>query len=270
MGKIYGTDGESSYTPPPLLSWVTPGSSVLELGSAMGYMTRYMKEELDCKVTGVEISAEMAKHAARYADQMIVGNLDTDPWDESIEGPFDYVVMGDVLEHLRNPQKTLQKAVRLLKPTGYILSSVPNISHNAVLLGLLKGEFDYQSYGLLDDTHVHFFTRKSMFELFNGCGLVCQDENSNLMRPDATELKKYYGFNLQSIFLIRRPDAHVYQFVNKWGLAGGGTIVNQPVRGIRLTPGQALHALMDDWNEFLGIKFGMGDSLTKALKKRIK
>ncbi|MBN2660448.1 MAG: class I SAM-dependent methyltransferase, partial [Tannerellaceae bacterium] len=228
MGKIYGTDGESSYTPPPLLSWVTPGSSVLELGSAMGYMTRYMKEELDCKVTGVEISAEMAKHAARYADQMIVGNLDTDPWDESIEGPFDYVVMGDVLEHLRNPQKTLQKAVRLLKPTGYILSSVPNISHNAVLLGLLKGEFDYQSYGLLDDTHVHFFTRKSMFELFNGCGLVCQDENSNLMRPDATELKKYYGFNLQSILLIRRPDAHVYQFVNKWGLAGGGTIVNQP------------------------------------------
>jgi len=115
-----------------------------------------MKEELDCKVTGVEISAEMAKHAARYADQMIVGNLDTDPWDESIEGPFDYVVMGDVLEHLRNPQKTLQKAVRLLKPTGYILSSVPNISHNAVLLGLLKGEFDYHSNYL---TGVVWFVR---------------------------------------------------------------------------------------------------------------
>lgn len=270
MEKIYGTDGDCSYTPPPLLSWVTPGSSVLELGAAMGYMTRYMKEELGCKVTGVEISIEMAKYATRYAEQMIVGNLDTDPWDESIEGPFDYVVMGDVLEHLRNPRKTLEKAVRLLKPTGCILSSVPNISHNAVIIGLLKGEFDYQSYGLLDDTHVHFFTRKSMFELFNGCGLVCQDENSNLMRPDATELHKYYAFRFLRMLLIRRPDAHVYQFVNKWGLAEEGTLVRQPIRGIRLTLGQTLHALMDDMNEYLGVKFRMGDSFTKAMRKKLK
>ena len=119
----------------------------------MGYMTRYMKEELDCRVTEVEISAEMARHAALYAEQMVVGNLDTDPWFETIEGPFDYVVMGDVLEHLRNPRKTLEKAVSLLKPGGFILSSVPNISHNAVVMGLLKGEFPYQSFGLLDDTH---------------------------------------------------------------------------------------------------------------------
>ena len=171
MGKIYGLT-EEAYTPSPLLQWVTPGSRVLELGAAMGYMTRYMKEELDCRVTGVEISAEMARHAALYAEQMVVGNLDTDPWFETIEGPFDYMVMGDVLEHLRNPRKTLEKAVSLLKPGGFILSSVPNISHNAVVMGLLKGEFPYQSFGLLDDTHVHFFTRKSMFELFNSCGLL--------------------------------------------------------------------------------------------------
>ena len=89
MGKIYGLT-EEAYTPSPLLQWVTPGSRVLELGAAMGYMTRYMKEELDCRVTGVEISAEMARHAALYAEQMVVGNLDTDPWFETIEGPFDY------------------------------------------------------------------------------------------------------------------------------------------------------------------------------------
>jgi len=265
--NIYGLT-EEAYTPSPLLQWVTPGSRVLELGAAMGYMTRYMKEELDCRVTGVEISAEMARHAALYAEQMVVGNLDTDPWFETIEGPFDYVVMGDVLEHLRNPRKTLEKAVSLLKPGGFILSSVPNISHNAVVMGLLKGEFPYQSFGLLDDTHVHFFTRKSMFELFNSCGLLSVAEESNLMRPDATELKQYYAFRFLAAFMVRRPDAHVYQFINKWQLSDGGPVVHQKSEGIRLGWGSAIRALMDDMNEYLGVKLGTGGSLTKIFRKK--
>lgn len=84
-----------------------------------------MKEELDCRVTEVGISAGMARHAALYAEQMVVGNLDTDPWFETIEGPFDYVVMGDVLEHLRNPRKTLEKAISLLKPGGFVCHLFP-------------------------------------------------------------------------------------------------------------------------------------------------
>ena len=94
-------------------------------------------------------------------------------------------------------------------------------------------------------------------------------EESNLMRPDATELKQYYAFRFLATFMVRRPDAHVYQFINKWQLFDGGAVVHQKSEGIRLGWGSAIRALMDDMNEYLGVKLGTGGSLTKIFRKKV-
>ena len=82
-------------------------------------------------------------------------------WYDCIEGKrYDYIVILDVLEHLRNPQGVLNKVRECLQINGKILLSVPNLAHNAVLLKLLNDDFPYTELGLLDNTHVHFFLIK--------------------------------------------------------------------------------------------------------------
>ena len=85
---------------------------------------------------------------------------------------FDVIVFGDVLEHLRDPLVVLRKAKALLADRGSVVASIPNIAHGSVRLALLAGRFDYQELGLLDSTHVRFFTRSSVEDLFREAGLV--------------------------------------------------------------------------------------------------
>ena len=80
--------------------------------------------------------------------------------------------MGDVLEHLKDPWAILGNIKENLKPDGYVVASIPNIAHGAIRLALLEGRFDYTSLGILDDTHLRFFTRESIFELFRKSWLL--------------------------------------------------------------------------------------------------
>jgi 2-polyprenyl-3-methyl-5-hydroxy-6-metoxy-1,4-benzoquinol methylase len=83
---------------------------------------------------------------------------------------FDYIIFGDVLEHLYDPQKLLIRIKKYLADSGKILCSIPNIMHASVLLPLLKGEFRYQDSGILDRTHIRFFTLYSAIDLLKGAG----------------------------------------------------------------------------------------------------
>lgn len=219
MEKIYPTISsiENSFIG-YFFKQIVPGSRVLEFGPATGYMTKYMKEQRDCKITCIELNPEMAVSASPYAEKMIVANIDLDPWEKMLEGEFDYIILGDVLEHLRNPGNTINKALDFLAPGGNFITSIPNIGHNSIILSLKKGRFEYTQFGLLDNTHIHFFTRKSMNEMFEKNGLVCIEERSKLLRPGQTELKEHYCTNpLLSFLLFRKRDGHVYQFICKWG-----------------------------------------------------
>lgn len=216
--KIYGTD-QIVYTPnniPQILTWVKPNSRVLEFGPGMGYMTRYMKEQLHCHVVAVEINPVMAETIALYAEQVIVSDIDTGSWEQELQGQsFDYVLFADVLEHLRNPLGTLETVVRY---GDCILTSVPNIGHSSIILSLLDGEFEYQNMGLLDDTHIHFFTRKSLVDMTSQCGLICTDNKDTiLMYPSSSEFHKYYSSHIGASWAIAKtPDSAVYQFVDRW------------------------------------------------------
>ena len=203
------------------LKQITDGVSVLEFGAATGYMTRYLSEERNCRVTCIEINPQSAKVCQQYAERVIVSDIDTGDWDSQLENKYDYILFADVLEHLKYPETALTKAIRFLAPEGVVITSIPNIAHNAIILSLSKGRFDYTQYGLLDDTHIRFFTRKSMNEIFERIGLVCTGENSSIRRPGVISVGEYYCTSpFLSLAIFRRTDAHIYQFICKWERGG--------------------------------------------------
>jgi Cyclopropane fatty acid synthase and related methyltransferases len=199
------------------LCFITPNSTVLEIGSATGYATRFMSEKYNCKVTCIEKIPEMAEMGRKYAQQMIIADLESDNWDLEITGLFDHIIFADVLEHLHNPDKVLAKALKFLKHDGCVITSIPNIGHNAIIMELRNGKFNYTETGLLDNTHIHFMTRQSIYNIFHSNHLHCVAEENKHIRPCDTELGCYYIQNpLMALSLIRKRDGHVYRFVQKW------------------------------------------------------
>ena len=199
---------------------------VLETGCATGYMSRVLVER-GCRVVGVELDPVAARQAEQYCERVIVGNLDQLDLGEQLEpGSFDVVVFGDVLEHLRDPLRCLRQIRPLLAPDGYVVASVPNIAHGAVRLSLLRGDFEYQSLGLLDETHVHFFTRASMEEMLHQAGFVMARLERVTLGLFDTELKlTREDFSPEVVEqLSHDPEALTYQFVTK-ALQDNGTDV---------------------------------------------
>jgi 2-polyprenyl-3-methyl-5-hydroxy-6-metoxy-1,4-benzoquinol methylase len=211
-----------------ILKHIRPGSEVLETACAHGRMTRYLKETLNCRVTIVEYDREAGASAAPFAsDARHVGpergDLERGPWHENLkkEGrTFDYVVMADILEHLYDPQKVLRQAKELLKPFGSIWISVPNIAHNGVLIELLNGRFNYREIGLLDNTHIRFFSAGSLEEMVRGAGLKVVNRADPVLAVKRTELKNSYGDVpwYVALYLKMRRGGEIYQFV--WELKG--------------------------------------------------
>lgn len=199
-----------------LSAYIDQDSEILELGPATGYYTRYLAEEKNCRVDCVEISEIMAKEAERFCRKMVVADLDeTELTAHFQQESYDAVVAADVLEHLKNPAHTLIHAQRLLKPEGKLLISVPNISHAAVIAGLIKGEFRYTEEGLLDRTHLRFFTRENLLELIRECGFFPLEIDTIRKLPEETEIMHSLTDLPVSVqkAIFDRPDALSYQFI---------------------------------------------------------
>jgi 2-polyprenyl-3-methyl-5-hydroxy-6-metoxy-1,4-benzoquinol methylase len=152
-----------------MLKLITPGARVLETGCANGRFSAVL-HEIGCKVTGVEIDAGAAQQAEQFCEQVSVGNLEDAHVRDRIPGDFDIMIFGDVLEHLVEPWKVLSDLRSHLNPSGYIVVSIPNIAHWDGRMGLLVGRFDYTRDGLLDATHLRFFTQRTAKELIEQSG----------------------------------------------------------------------------------------------------
>jgi 2-polyprenyl-3-methyl-5-hydroxy-6-metoxy-1,4-benzoquinol methylase len=249
--KIY--DATVMTTAVGCIKFVRPDSRVLEFGPGTGYATRFMRDALGCSVTAVECVPAAAEKAKLYAEKMIIANIDTDDWAQELQGCFDHIIFGDVLEHLRDPKLAIEKALKFLSPHGSVLVSVPNVGHNAILLDLLKGRFVYNDYGLLDNTHIYFFTRQSLFEMFNSLRLYAVASADTIVRPCLTEFNIHYVKHpLFSLCLVGRKDGHVYQFINEWKMLSPSVQTAQ--RGskcFRLSPIRALYELFYDFVHLL-------------------
>jgi methionine biosynthesis protein MetW len=136
------------------------GKRVLELGPGPGTILRYLATHQDCKVSAVELDQECVDELKSVCEIIIQGDLDHQEWLKTLEGQhFDVIIAADVLEHLKNPWQCLMNVRNLLAPGGYAVISIPNVGHHSVLASLISGRFPYQSRGLLDRTHLRFFTR---------------------------------------------------------------------------------------------------------------
>ena len=157
------------------LRLIAPGKTVLELGPATGRVTRVLSER-GCQVVAVERDGAMTPHLEPYCSRVIVGDVERLSLEEVFgEQRFDVILAGDFLEHLSNPLKLLKDLKRYLREDGFIVASIPNIAHGSVRLSLLKGKFEYKDIGILDRTHLRFFTLDSILRLFTDAGFAVVD-----------------------------------------------------------------------------------------------
>lgn len=187
---------------------------VLELGAAGGHVTKTLAAR-NCQVTAVEYDAEALPALKEVTEHVVIGDLNDPATLDDLSGEFDVVLAGDVLEHLLDPDRVLRQAVALLAPAGRVIVSLPNVAHADVRLALLQGRWEYRGYGLLDATHIKFFTYASMNTLIRQAGLVLLDLERVRRPAFETEL----GVDRSRVptavldHILQDPEAETYQFV---------------------------------------------------------
>lgn len=194
-----------------ILQIIKPHSKVLEFGCATGNMTRYMTEEMGCDVFIVEIEREAFEQAINHARDGVCGDILEYEWVEKFGIKFDYVIFADVLEHLTKPQEVLEKVKEVLAYNGSVVISVPNIAHNDILINLYNNQFNYTPTGLLDDTHVHFFTGSSLRRCCNEAGYQVVYEKNTVMGTGATEQKAMVSSHVLENLLSLHDGGETYQ-----------------------------------------------------------
>jgi len=154
-----------------------PGARVLDVGCAEGSLGEQLKHgDPSVFVAGVEMHGPAAERAEEVLDEVWQSDFETWAPPAHCVAGFDRIVFGDVLEHLVNPEAALHKARTLLRPDGAIVASVPNVRWLPIVRDLaIRGEWTYRAEGILDDTHLRFFTKSSIRALFERCSLHVEE-----------------------------------------------------------------------------------------------
>ena len=200
---------------------IGPDRRVLDVGCAHGYGAEALGT-LGCRVVGVERDAEDAARARAYCEQVLVADVEQPGWTAALgAGRFDVVLFSDVLEHLRDPGQVLREALGVLEPErGAVVASVPNVAHVSVRLELLLGSFRRETLGILDATHLHFFTRETLEELLVSSGLAVESwdcTTNEVADPVIVEYLRRAGMSYTPALrdAFARSGAMAYQFILK-------------------------------------------------------
>jgi len=186
---------------------------ILDVGCGAGQLGAELKaSDAGVEVWGIEVVPEIAETALQKLDHVIVANLEHLPPLPVPPKYFDCIICGDVIEHLTRPQATLEWLKTFLSDGGLLLCSVPNIGHWSVVAGLLAGKFTYESKGLLDRTHLRFFTAESFRLLLMDSGFGIQhEENHPLPHNDIVEPLVHAAHQLGINPEITRRSLETYQ-----------------------------------------------------------
>jgi 2-polyprenyl-3-methyl-5-hydroxy-6-metoxy-1,4-benzoquinol methylase len=143
---------------------------LLEIGCGNGDTAAYALATKKCAwACGVELCSEPATEALRKLQAVHVGDIEQMDLPYR-EGHFDVLVMSEVIEHLRDPWEVLRRLRNLLSPGALVLCGSPNVAHHSVLRMLWKGRWDYAPVGIMDRTHLRWFTPATYSQLFSDCG----------------------------------------------------------------------------------------------------
>lgn len=162
-----------------IINKIAPNSNVLDVGCANGELGSFLHHEKNCKVWGIEYNQEsiniaLTSHAYESIKQIDLNSFSFEE-NNDYNCLFDHIVFGDVLEHLINPSRTIQEFKSLLMPDGSFIMSLPNVAHISIKCGLLKNDFSYTEYGILDKTHLRFFTYLSISKMLAELSLQITD-----------------------------------------------------------------------------------------------
>jgi SAM-dependent methyltransferase len=188
---------------------------ILDVGCAAGYLGKILRER-GHYVTGIESDAAAAKKARACYDVFHLADLETFAF--PFRGEFDYILFADILEHLRDPAAVLRRSLPSLKDSGKIIVSLPNVANWVVRLSLLFGNFDSADRGILDKTHLHFFTLRTLKNMMSEVSCRVLDVTPTplpiqLVFP-LTERKFFAPFHSLHYGLTRsRKTLFAYQFI---------------------------------------------------------
>lgn len=155
-----------------IVAMVRSGSHVLEVGCGSGTILGYLVRTRQCSGVGVERDQAMAEEAQALGIEVLQLDVEQeDAWPGiAARGPYDYVILADVLEHLRRPDIVLTAAHQWLRPTGELLLSVPNVAYWRIRLSLLFGRWEYTDGFIMDRSHLRWFTTKTIIQLLTSAG----------------------------------------------------------------------------------------------------
>jgi O-antigen biosynthesis protein len=209
--------GDSQDSLSIIASLIEPGQTLLDLGMGTGGLGHYLSQRQTIVADGVTLNQAEADIAAAWYRQVAVADLDAANLCALFEGQqYDCIVCADVLEHLKAPENVLAQCKALLKPGGRLITSVPNAGYCGLIAELIMGDFRYRPEGLLDATHLRFFTRASLQRFFDSAGWNCASVQVTQRNLLASEFKLPFDLLPPTVarHLLALPDAMTYQFVS--------------------------------------------------------
>lgn len=207
---------DTSHSLGRLAQWVAPGSRVLDLGCGAGALGHLLRQRGTDRIDGITYNPAEAEAARQWYQQVAVADLDQCELVTLLgEQRYDVIVCADVLEHLRSPERLLAQCRQHLAPGGQLLASIPNAGHAGLIGELMGGRLEYRDEGLLDRTHLRFFTRRSWLDFLADQGWGATRLEG--IQRDVPQTEFEVAFDLLppavSHYLCTLPDALTYQFI---------------------------------------------------------
>lgn len=178
---------------------VPPGSTVLDIGCATGYFAKELKDRKNCRVWGIDINKDALNIAKKYCEEVYQRDLSHIHSLPVKRHFFDVILILDVIEHLPNPENLLTILHTYLKKDGIAVVSLPNIAFISIRLMLARGKFTYRDTGIMDRTHMRFFTKETFLELFSKTGWHVEDFDVASGFSQITTIGKYLDHIPKSI-----------------------------------------------------------------------
>lgn len=170
------TPAHDRFNPDLLALMPTTARRIVEVGCMRGALAReYRAINPAAEIIGIDIDPDYVRIAAQHCTQVIASNIEHMPDDEfEALSPSDCWVFGDCLEHLHDPWAVLKRVRQAIDPDGTLMICLPNAQHWSVQWRLISGNFRYEDKGLMDRTHIRWFTRTTMLEMFASTGWQIQ------------------------------------------------------------------------------------------------
>lgn len=191
MGNYYSATRED------LLNFIQPNAKkIVDVGAGGGLLGKIIKKNYpDIETYAVEPNKVMADSLKKYYDHVFSCKIE----ELDIKEKFDAIIMGDVIEHIYNPELTLKKIHSLLNDRGLLIASTPNIGHWSIVKDIIDGRFEYIPFGLLCISHIRFFTYEDLIILMENCGFQIKTLERDKPLP-SPEGEKFINHIIQGSF----------------------------------------------------------------------